>query len=144
MNNCNFAIDDHILSSCFTLGQWTLSTVLLKNNANYPWLILVPRVAQAKEIDQLPQETRYLLMDEISKLAFLVRTYFKPDKLNVGTLGNIVSQLHIHVVGRFIDDELWPHGVWQKELQTTNYSKSALSKLMTDLGSQVASLRDVP
>lgn len=144
MNKTDFSIDSQILSSCFHLGEWPLSTVLLKNNANYPWLILVPRIQNITEIDQLTQNARALLIEEISTLSSLVKTYFRPDKLNVGTLGNMVAQLHIHVVGRFIRDKLWPQGIWQNAQETSIYSEKELSVLLNDLKTQIASLSGVP
>lgn len=129
----SFAIDNQISSTSFELRDLPLSRVLLKNNANYPWLILVPRVENIKEIDQLSQKARYVLMDEISQISSIVRAYFKPDKLNIAALGNQVPQLHIHIVGRFIGDELWPHGIWQKEQQTIPYSENELHPLLEDL-----------
>lgn len=115
-------IDERITSTCFYLGEWPLSTIFLKNNKHYPWLILVPRYANVQDMDQLPEGLQQQLMREICHLSRIVREQFKPDKLNVGALGNIVSQLHIHVIARFKDDELWPHGVWQEAQLAPIYS----------------------
>lgn len=89
-----------------------LSRVLLMNDTRFPWLILVPRVADATElIDLLPaQQTR--LMHEIALVSAVMRDLFEPDKLNVATIGNIVPQLHVHVVARSRMDSLWPAPVW--------------------------------
>lgn len=128
-----FVIDDRIASTCFELGDWPLSRVLLKNNADYPWLILIPRVKNIQEIDQLPQQSRYTLIDEISQLSSIAQTYFKPDKLNVGALGNIVPQLHVHIVARFNQDKLWPHSVWQAAQTTSAYDENSLNHLLAQL-----------
>lgn len=128
-----FLIDDKISSTCFLLTDWPLSRVLLKNNADYPWLILVPRRERVQEIDQLSEQDRYQLMDEISKLSSIMRVYFKPDKLNIGALGNIVPALHIHVIARFKDDDLWPHGVWQESQVSEPYAQDVLEPLLMDL-----------
>ena len=129
----SFIIDTRIMSTCFELGDWALSRVLLKNNAAYPWLILVPRQDLLQEIEQLSQQSRHVFMDEISQLSSIVRAYFKPDKLNIGTLGNIVPQLHMHIIARFTTDFLWPHGVWQADQITTSYEENTLTTLLSDL-----------
>ncbi|STX29671.1 diadenosine tetraphosphate (Ap4A) hydrolase-like HIT family hydrolase [Legionella beliardensis] len=132
----SFTINNQILSSCFELGDGPVSKILLKNNADYPWLILVPRVENIQEIDQLPTKIRYLLIDEMSSLSNLMRVYFKPHKLNIGALGNIVSQLHIHIIGRFTHDKLWPHAVWQAA-EATPYHEQSLQPTLAHLRAQV-------
>jgi diadenosine tetraphosphate (Ap4A) HIT family hydrolase len=129
----NFSIDPRITSTCFHLADWSLSSVFLKNNANYPWLILVPREAGIQDMDQLPQPLQHTLMDEINRLSAIVKQQFQPDKLNVGTLGNIVSQLHIHVVARYTHDELWPHGIWQAAQTTQPYTHAEIAPLLNTL-----------
>lgn len=135
----SFEVDSQIASTCFELVDWPLSRVVLKNNADYPWLILIPRVENITEIDQLPQQTRYMLMDEISQLSTIVRTYFKPNKVNIGSLGNIVTQLHVHVIGRFIDDAQWPFAVWQKTHHTNPYGEEKISILVSELQNELRS-----
>lgn len=137
-----FSIDNRIAETCFTLADWQLSRVLLKNNACYPWFILVPRRENLQEIEQLTPQDRIILIDEISRLSALVREYFKPDKMNVGALGNIVSQLHIHVVARFTTDALWPHGVWQTDQKTTPYSENALDLLLAHFRLEIKGVTD--
>ncbi len=132
-----FTVDGRITSSCFELGDWPLSRVYLKNNADYPWLILVPRLNNIQDIDQLAQSSRYLLIDEISQLSSIARACFNPDKLNVGTLGNSVPQLHLHVIARFTHDKLWPHGVWQAAQTTTPYPEESLKPLLIKLKSLI-------
>lgn len=133
----SFELDSRLLESCFELGDWSLSRVVLKNNADYPWLILIPRIAKITDIDELTQTARHTLMDEISELSRIVRTYFKADKINLGALGNIVPQLHVHVLGRFTHDRLWPQGVWQKELEARPYTEEELQPLLEDLRGMV-------
>ncbi|VEG90074.1 HIT family protein [Legionella spiritensis] len=129
----SFIVDPRIVSTCIELGDWSLSRVFLKNNADYPWLILVPRVDNIQDLDQLPQELQHTLMDEISRLSTLVRDYFTPDKINVATLGNIVSQLHVHVVARFTNDRLWPHGIWQDVQPSPSREENARQTLVEEL-----------
>ncbi|MDP3705207.1 MAG: HIT family protein [Legionellaceae bacterium] len=128
-----FVVDARIQSSCIELGNWPLSRVFLKNNTHYPWLVLVPRQCNIQDIDQLSDRDRHRLVDEMSMLSSIVKTYFKPDKLNVGALGNMVSQLHVHVVARYTSDALWPHGVWQALQKDAPYADNILERLVCDL-----------
>lgn len=128
----SFVIDPQLVSSCFELGDWPLSSVFLKNNSKYPWFILVPRQPNLQAVDQLPPPLRYVLVDEISQLSLLVREYFKLEKLNFGALGNIVPQFHMHLIARSQQDELWPHGVWQAAMTSRPYSKESSEKLCRD------------
>ncbi|HAU1295592.1 TPA: HIT domain-containing protein [Legionella pneumophila] len=132
-----FCIDDRIKSSSFILGEWPLSTVLLKNDASYPWFILVPRRMDIQEIYQLEKSDRFLLIEEINQLSLLASDYFKPDKLNIGALGNIVPQLHIHIVIRRKSDPLWPQGIWQASMPSIPYLESELKSLLSTLGDLV-------
>ena len=125
-------IDKRIVSSCFKLGDWPLSRVFLKDAVDYPWFILVPRVENIQDLYQLSEPCRHQLMDEVCVLSTKVQDYFKPDKLNVGTLGNIVSQLHCHVVARFSNDKLWPHGIWQAAQASPSYSVQQREALLND------------
>lgn len=108
-----FKIDERIEKSCFPLVDWPLSRVLLKDNADYPWFILVPRKSNITEITQFCEVDRNQLMREIHQLSYMMENFFQPDKLNLGALGNMVSQFHFHIVGRFKHDPLWPQGIWQ-------------------------------
>ena len=124
-----FHIDSRIESTCIHVCDWPLSRVFLKNNADYPWLILVPRYENVRAMDQLPKSLQHQLMDEISALSTHVREHFKPDAINVGALGNIVQQLHIHVIARFTHDSLWPHSVWQATKDSPLYTEEELNAL---------------
>jgi diadenosine tetraphosphate (Ap4A) HIT family hydrolase len=128
-----FTIDPHIETTCITLADWPLSRIFLKNNANYPWFILVPRVENVQEMDELSSDAQKQLMNEMTQLLRIVRDYFKPDKLNMGALGNLVPQLHIHIIARFKHDPLWPHGIWQEGQTTRPYDPSELEKIGHDL-----------
>lgn len=86
--------------------------VRLMNDANYPWLILVPRVADARELIDLDDTVRHQLTDEIDTASRALRTTYRPHKLNVAALGNVVAQLHVHVIARFEHDPAWPAPVW--------------------------------
>ena len=89
-----------------------LCEVRLMDDANHPWLVLVPRVADIVEIIDLDAAQRTQLTSEIDTACRALRTLFKPDKLNVAALGNLVPQLHVHVIARYRDDIAWPRPVW--------------------------------
>ena len=89
-----------------------LCEVRLMDDANHPWLVLVPKVADAVEIIDLAPAQRTQLSAEIDLAARALKALFKPDKLNVAALGNLVPQLHVHVIARFHDDIAWPRPVW--------------------------------
>lgn len=89
-----------------------LCEVRLMDDANHPWLVLVPRVAEAVEIIDLDPAQRTRLTAEIDAAARALKALFKPHKLNVAALGNQVPQLHVHVIARYTDDIAWPRPVW--------------------------------
>ena len=89
-----------------------LCSVLLMNDATVPWLILVPRRLGVREIHELERADRMILMEELAFASKVSCALYSPDKLNIGALGNIVDQLHIHVVSRFRADRAWPGPVW--------------------------------
>jgi len=107
-----FALHPQLSADGLFLVDWPLTQVLRMNDATYPWLILVPRLTDAREIIDLSAVDRVRLMDEIAWASHALRDLQRPDKINVGALGNVVPQLHIHVLGRFKDDPAWPKPVW--------------------------------
>ena len=125
-----FNLDHRLLSSCIFLDEWPLSSVFLKNNSQYPWFILIPRQADVRSIDMLAQDLRYQLTDEIHRLSIFIKNHFQPEQLNVGALGNIVPQLHVHIIARFTHDKLWPHGVWQADLTESPYANNERAALI--------------
>jgi len=107
------------------LATFDLCELRLMDDANYPWLVLVPRVADAVEMLDLATAQRHLLSDEIDTASHALRTSFRPYKLNVAALGNLVPQLHVHVIARFQDDPAWPAPVWGR-VAAQPYSPEAL------------------
>jgi len=89
-----------------------LCEVRLMDDANHPWLVLVPKVADAVELIDLGATQREQLSAEIDVAARVLKALFKPDKLNVAALGNLVPQLHVHVIARYTHDIAWPRPVW--------------------------------
>ena len=113
----DFVLDPRLAHDTHRLGALPLSELLLMDNALLPWLILVPRVAET-EIYRLPLAQRRQLDDEAAAVADFVAGTFAIDKLNVAALGNVVAQLHLHVVGRRRDDHAWPGVVWGRPERT--------------------------
>ena len=94
------------------LGDLPLSRVLVIQDANYPWLLLVPRRPNVVEITDLDEVEQAQLMTETSRVARALREITKCDKLNIAALGNVVPQLHVHVIARRKTDAVWPRPVW--------------------------------
>lgn len=107
-----FAIDPRLEADTRLVGELPLSRLLLMDDARWPWLILVPRIAGARELLDLDEADRSMLLGEISLVSRALETLFQPDKLNVAALGNVVAQLHVHVLARYRADAAWPRPVW--------------------------------
>lgn len=112
-----FAPDPAFEAGSVFAVDWPLCQVRLQDDARFPWLILLPRVAGAVELDDLTTEQRTVLMEEMVRAGELVRALGQAagrpvDKLNTAALGNVTRQLHVHVVGRRRDDGLWPDPIW--------------------------------
>lgn len=101
-------------TDCFVVGQFSLCALLLLNDSNYPWFILVPQREGITEIHQLSEADQQQLMKESSQLSTCIETEFKADKINIAALGNVVPQLHIHHIVRYKSDPAWPAPVWGK------------------------------
>ncbi len=107
-----FVLDSRLQQDTFVLGDLPLSRVLLSNDARYPWFILVPRRDDVSEVFQLGAEDQQALWAETALLGEVLKDAFKADKINIATLGNVVSQLHMHVIVRYRADDAWPAPVW--------------------------------
>nr|WP_232233366.1 HIT domain-containing protein [Pseudomonas putida] len=107
-------MDSRLQQDSLVLGDFPLSRLLLSKDANYPWFILVPRRADVSELFQLDLADQQQLWKETTLLAEALKGEFLADKMNVATLGNVVSQLHMHVVVRHRGDAAWPAPVWGK------------------------------
>lgn len=107
-----FPLDPRLAADTIPVGDLALSSVLLLNDSRFPWLVLVPRRPELSEITDLSDDDAAALMGELRVAARVVLELAKPDKINIGALGNLVPQLHVHVVGRFRSDPAWPGPVW--------------------------------
>lgn len=108
----DFVLDPRLEQDSVFIADGPLSQVRLMNDARYPWLLLVPRIADAAEWIELDGGQQRLLLAEINRIGALLRNEPGVEKLNIGALGNIVRQLHIHLVGRRDGDAAWPGPVW--------------------------------
>ena len=107
-----FKLDPRLESDCFILSESDQFLVLLMNNSLVPWFILVPKTDKTElfELDETMHSRVFNVTRQISKF---VKNEYKPDKLNVAAIGNIVKQMHIHIVGRYKSDAYWPGVVWR-------------------------------
>lgn len=108
----SFTLHPRLASDCFVIGELELSTLLLMNDAQYPWCILVPRRTDVREIHELSDADQVQLLRESSLLGRALMRAFGGSKLNVAALGNVVPQLHLHHIVRFEHDPAWPAPVW--------------------------------
>jgi diadenosine tetraphosphate (Ap4A) HIT family hydrolase len=107
-----FLLHPTLAQDTVEVARLPLCLVLLMKDYRFPWLILVPQRESVREIHELPAADRAVLIEEIATASAVLQRLFEPDKLNVGALGNIVPQLHIHVIARFAGDVAWPGPVW--------------------------------
>jgi diadenosine tetraphosphate (Ap4A) HIT family hydrolase len=107
-----WSLHPQLAQDTIEIGDLPLARVLLMNDAAYPWLVLVPRRAGASEIIDLNEDDQEMLIREVALLAGVLKDVTTCDKLNVAAIGNVVPQLHVHVVARRRDDALWPRPVW--------------------------------
>jgi len=107
-----FALHPTFARDTVEVTRLPLCRVLLMKDSRFPWLVLVPERDSVREIHELPPADRAKLIEEIARASEVLSRLFRPDKLNVGALGNIVPQLHAHVVARTAADPAWPGPVW--------------------------------
>ena len=107
-----FTLHEQLAADTIEVTRWPLSLVLLMNARQWPWLILVPRRPAMRELYELLQPDQQALMSEIVRASEKLAQLVRPDKINVAALGNAVPQLHVHVIGRFTRDPVWPKPVW--------------------------------
>jgi diadenosine tetraphosphate (Ap4A) HIT family hydrolase len=107
-----FELDEHLANDTIIVGDLPLSLVLLMNDARYPWAILVPRRKGLVEFHDLAPADRRMLTDEAADVSVALQKLTGATKMNVAALGNVVRQLHMHVIARREDDDAWPRPVW--------------------------------
>ena len=129
-----FALDPRLGIDSHALAEGPLSQLRLIDDLRFPWLVLVPRVAGASELLDLDADDQQSLLVEINQAGRLLRAWAPCDKLNIGALGNIVRQLHVHVVARRTGDAAWPGPVWG--------SGAAIARPATERDALVRALRE--
>lgn len=127
-----FELHPRLAADTVPLGALELSRLLLMNDARFPWLILVPARAGLREIHDLDGAGRTALIEEVAQASQALSTLYRPDKINVGALGNLVEQLHVHVVARSNGDAAWPGPVWGAGTPAA-YDDAALAQTIAEL-----------
>jgi diadenosine tetraphosphate (Ap4A) HIT family hydrolase len=107
-----FELHNKLQDDTIEICALALSRVLPMNDSSFPWLILVPAREGMREIHELGAGDRSVLIEEVAAASEIIQELFLPDKINMGALGNLVPQLHIHIIGRFRTDRAWPGPVW--------------------------------
>ena len=130
----DFELDARLANDCLILGKLNTSLLLLMNNSLVPWFILVPQTSETELTDLSPADQAGLL-EQINLLSAFIKGYFEISKLNIAAIGNIVSQLHVHVVGRDPSDFCWPNVVWGTS-ERKPYTTERVSEITTALCEQ--------
>ena len=120
-----FKIDKRFFKSSHHITELKLCSIRLHDNSKFPWLILIPKRNKITDISDLKPKDQILLMNEIVFVSKIMKKIFKTSKLNVEKIGNIVPQLHIHIIARNKKDSSWPLSVWV--VKGKNYTKKALT-----------------
>ena len=123
-----FKIDNKFLKSSHHVTELKLCSIRLHNNSKFPWVILIPKRNKISDMSDLNFKDQILLMKEIIHVSKVMKKSFKTSKLNVEKIGNIVPQLHLHIIARSKKDSAWPLSVWV--VKGKNYTKAALSIMM--------------
>ena len=134
-----WSLHPQLAKDTINIGDLPLSRVLVINDANYPWLLLVPRRIGVSEMLDLDEVEQAQLWTEIARTGRALKTVTECDKLNIAALGNVVPQLHVHVIARSKNDAAWPHPVWGK-LKPRPYDRATLDRF-TDLLGKALGLR---
>ena len=127
----SFKLDRKFLKTSHNLIDLKLCTIRLNDNSKFPWIILIPKRNKITDISDLNSKDQTLLMKEIVYVSKVMKKLFKTSKLNVEKIGNIVPQLHIHIIARSKKDSSWPLSVWV--VKGKNYSKTALKVIVDKL-----------
>ena len=127
-----FHLDARLEADTALIADWGFSRVLLMNDARFPWLILVPRRAGLSEIFDLKHAERMVLIEEINRASEKLKAFTGAKKINVAALGNMVPQLHVHVIARKVDDAAWPKPVWSAG-EAVAYEQDVKTALIEEL-----------
>ena len=136
-----FTLDTRLDQDTWLIGDLPLCRLLLSKDSNYPWFILVPRREGISELFQLDDDDQKLMWSETTTLARVLKELFGAHKMNVATLGNVVSQMHMHVIVRYRTDAAWPAPVWGK-LPAKPYVEAQVSDIRSKLKEAFTFLED--
>jgi diadenosine tetraphosphate (Ap4A) HIT family hydrolase len=131
MSQAGWSLHPQLRDDTTPVGNLTLSRLLAINDADYPWLVLVPRRTNVTEIADLGDEAT-LLMGEITQVSRVLKEVTRCDKINIAAIGNVVPQLHVHIVARWAHDPLWPNPVWGAAVPHAG-DLSAFGKLVSEV-----------
>jgi diadenosine tetraphosphate (Ap4A) HIT family hydrolase len=112
------SLDPRLASDSTFVADLELCQIRLSHNAAFPWILLIPQRKEVSEIIDLNANDQKILMQEIALASEVMQSIFHPTKLNIASLGNIVSQLHIHIIARYHMDPAWPHPVWNSGVES--------------------------
>mgnify|MGYP006183825335 CR=1 FL=1 len=124
-------VNKNFLNKTHHIADLKLCSIRLINNSKFPWIILIPKRKNINDLTELKAKDQILLMKEIVFSSKVMKKVFRTSKLNVEKIGNIVSQLHIHIIARFKSDSSWPHSVWVTKERP--YTKELLLKTISRL-----------
>ncbi len=134
-----FDLDERLKNDTVVIADSVLCRILLMNDSRYPWLILVPRIASVSEVFELTAVQQQQLWQEASDVGRVLKSEFQADKMNIATLGNVVKQLHMHVVVRMQEDAAWPAPVWGNGAAQP-YSENAKSQMCARMRAAIAQI----
>jgi len=127
----SFKLDKKFLKSSHHIIDLKLCTIRLHDNSKFPWVILIPKRNKITDMSDLNSKDQILLMKEIVHVSKIMKKLFKISKLNIEKIGNLVPQLHIHIIARTKKDSSWPLSVWV--VKGKKYSKRSLLKILEKL-----------
>lgn len=122
-----FELHPTLANDSVEIARLDLCRVLLIRDRTYPWVVLVPERENLRDLDDLNEVDRVQAMAEIDRVSKALKDVYQPHKINVAALGNVVEQLHIHVIARFVDDPAWPGPVWGA-VDPTDYDNEACTQ----------------
>jgi diadenosine tetraphosphate (Ap4A) HIT family hydrolase len=122
-----FSLDPRLETSSSFVCDLDLCQIRLSHNAAFPWILLIPRRENLFELTDLSDNEQHSLMQEIILASQVMRDCFQPDKLNIATLGNVVPQMHIHVIARYKKDPAWPNPVWNSGIDSSYEQREYLA-----------------
>ena len=131
-----FQLHPRLKQDCISIGRFDLCQLLIMNDSQYPWFILVPEKAGIQEIYQLDKPEQHTLLEESSYLAENLAALYKADKMNIAAIGNLVPQLHIHHIVRYRSDKAWPDPVWGK-FAAVPYTQQQIADNITRIKEQL-------